>query len=299
MTSATIRADEPFEVSAAEGWWCGPWRRPRNNSSHEVGSIHDDATARGLGFRGGTIAGSIHMEQFLPLLRHVWGDPWQQTGGLSLWFREPSLDGEPVQAQIAVEGGHRRGVRMVNAAGAVVLEGSASLSLDGQGAVRQRMQQMQPGAAPRILAQVQCGWTMRGVRTRIPRADVLKRLDIITECRAELAHADIQGVGLAPLSAAVHAARAFEDHLPIPDKRFVGLFGAIEWQWIHGPMFTETDYELDAKVLAVTDSPRSEMLWTEVMVTSVLSGRDVARMLILSRLLKSSSPLWQSEVFQR
>jgi hypothetical protein len=64
-------------------------------------------------------------------------------------------------------------------------------------------------------------------------------------------------------------------------------------------MFTETDYELDAKVLAVTDSPRSEMLWTEVMVTSVLSGRDVARMLILSRLLKSSSPLWQSEVFQR
>jgi hypothetical protein len=41
------------------------------------------------------------------------------------------------------------------------------------------------------------------------------------------------------------------------------------------------------------------MLWTEVMVTSVLSGRDVARMLILSRLLKSSSPLWQSEVFQR
>jgi len=29
------------------------------------GSIHDDATAAKLGFRGGTVAGSIHMDQYV------------------------------------------------------------------------------------------------------------------------------------------------------------------------------------------------------------------------------------------
>ena len=46
----------------------GPIRRPRNPSAHVQGSIHDDATATALGFRGGTVAGSIHMDQFPPLL---------------------------------------------------------------------------------------------------------------------------------------------------------------------------------------------------------------------------------------
>ena len=39
----------------------GPWRTPRNLSADAAGSIHDDATAAGLGFRGGTVAGNIHM----------------------------------------------------------------------------------------------------------------------------------------------------------------------------------------------------------------------------------------------
>lgn len=40
----------------------GPWRHPINSSADEKGGIHDDETASNLGFAGGTIAGSIHME---------------------------------------------------------------------------------------------------------------------------------------------------------------------------------------------------------------------------------------------
>ena len=39
-----------------------------NNARHVPGSLHDDATATRLGFRGGTVAGSIHLELFPPLL---------------------------------------------------------------------------------------------------------------------------------------------------------------------------------------------------------------------------------------
>ena len=43
-------------------------REARNGALEQRGSIHDDATATKLGFRGGTVAGSVHMDQFPPLL---------------------------------------------------------------------------------------------------------------------------------------------------------------------------------------------------------------------------------------
>ena len=55
------------------GQLIGPYRRPRNLAQMQKGSIHDDATATKLGFRGGTVAGSIHMEQFPPILLRALG----------------------------------------------------------------------------------------------------------------------------------------------------------------------------------------------------------------------------------
>ena len=45
----------------------GDLRVPINTASQSHGSIHDDATASKLGFKGGTVAGSLHMDQFAPL----------------------------------------------------------------------------------------------------------------------------------------------------------------------------------------------------------------------------------------
>src|SRR5580704_18947997 len=76
----------------------GPVRRPRNMAAHIAGSIHDDATATALGFRGGTVAGSVHLDQFPPLLVQAFGRQWFETGSLSLYFRHATIDGEAVQA---------------------------------------------------------------------------------------------------------------------------------------------------------------------------------------------------------
>ena len=60
--------------------WTGEFRKPRNSAAEVKGSIHDDATASKLGFKGGTVAGSIwYMDQFVP------SASWKSTvGGDSL-----------------------------------------------------------------------------------------------------------------------------------------------------------------------------------------------------------------------
>src|SRR5215475_13918122 len=78
----------------------GPVRTPRNLAANVTGSIHDDATATALGFRGGTVAGSIHMDQFPPLALRAFGTGWFEDGSLSLYFRHATTDGEPVRAFI-------------------------------------------------------------------------------------------------------------------------------------------------------------------------------------------------------
>ena len=80
----------------------GEWRRPTNTAAHQKGGIHDDDTATDLGFRGGTVAGSIHMEQFVPLLERTFGEDYWRTGTLSLYFRSATVDQEPVRCFVGV-----------------------------------------------------------------------------------------------------------------------------------------------------------------------------------------------------
>ena len=76
----------------------GPLWAARNWSADEgAGSIHDDATAERLGFRGGTVAGDIHMNQFPPVLLQIFGNEWFERGNLSLNFKNATVDKEQVQ----------------------------------------------------------------------------------------------------------------------------------------------------------------------------------------------------------
>jgi hypothetical protein len=281
-----------------DGWLCGAYRRPTNNSHHETGTIHDDKTARDLGFRSGTIAGSIHMEQFLPLCENVFGSEWQRTGTLSCYFMNASVDGEPVQAKIssAIERQHR--VEMFTETGLLVLEGTACVGeQDYQSSVRARLKSAKKNAStsPRILAHIAPDFAADALPTMIAQTDIDARLSIITEPRAEFTDPTIYGKTVAPLSAAIHAMRVFESQMQMPQEGnggYVGMFGAIEWQYINGPIFADTPYAVSGKVLAIGESPKTEMLWVECLMLEPASGLEIARMVMLSRVLKASSPLW-------
>src|SRR2546428_1742490 len=86
------------EIVEEDGVLVGPLREPRTLAASVAGSIHEDSQAQKLGFRGGTVAGSIHMEQFPPLLLRAFGQRWFETGSLSTYFRNATMDRERVRA---------------------------------------------------------------------------------------------------------------------------------------------------------------------------------------------------------
>src|SRR5689334_5997616 len=162
--------------------WTSEFRKPRNSAAEVKGSIHDDATASKLGFRGGTVAGSIHMDQFVPGLIKLYGDAWFETGGLSLYFTKATVDAEAVQATVEA-GAERARLTMHDVPGDQICEGTASLGPDPQSELARRIVAQTP-AAPgtlRILAALQVGDECRDIPVRVEGDDLLKSLETLTE----------------------------------------------------------------------------------------------------------------------
>ena len=76
----------------------GPWRRPQQMLAAQIYddhvSIHDDAMAQKMGFKGGTIEGPTHFSQFAPLCEQLWGDRWFEVGCISAHYRCAVFAGE-------------------------------------------------------------------------------------------------------------------------------------------------------------------------------------------------------------
>ena len=151
----------PFDLHEADGVLTGPVRSPRNSARHlGAGSIHDDATAQKLGFRGGTVAGSLHMEQLPPLLMALFGPEWLRTGGMSMYFRYATTDGEPVRASLRrpLPAAARTELWMDDARGNRVCDGTASVGAPDMGSLlRQRIAATATPGELRILAGVEVG----------------------------------------------------------------------------------------------------------------------------------------------
>src|SRR5206468_8162273 len=88
------------ELVRQHGVIVGPLRQSVNASQQATGSIHNDEVATKLGFRGGTVAGSIHLELFPPLLVEAFGPRWFERGSLSIYFKNPTMDREPVRGLV-------------------------------------------------------------------------------------------------------------------------------------------------------------------------------------------------------
>tara|TARA_B100000401_G_C52657033_1_gene648312 strand:- start:403 stop:903 length:501 start_codon:yes stop_codon:yes gene_type:complete len=119
----------------------GPLWSARNWSADEgEGSIHDDATATELGFRGGTVAGDVHMNQFPPVLLRVFGKEWFERGNLSLNFKNATIDQEKVQvfAEPRKSGEDSVKVWMEREDGLQVAVGSAAIGDHSKSELRQK-----------------------------------------------------------------------------------------------------------------------------------------------------------------
>ena len=273
----------------------GPWRRPTNTSADEKGGIHDDDTAQELGFQGGTIAGSIHMEQFPPILVDYFGDAWWTTGGMSLYFKAATLDNEPVRGKLEPVSETRARIWMENEAGDIVMEGSASLGEDDDSEVRRRIQAIRPAGDLRMMADVEVGKPSPDCPVRIGEASIDERLAVITEPMACYSDATIYGGRVAPVAPCIHAFRDVEPHIIPVNGPYVGLFGSIELQYLNGPVMAERDYVSQGHVVGLSDSPKTEIVWYTATLSDPTTGEAVARMTKMDRLMKGASPLWSEQ----
>lgn len=287
------------EFVERDGVVTGPFRAPRNMASGAgEGSIHDDATAQRLGFRGGTVAGSIHMEQLPPLLLRAFGERWFEKGTLSCYFRNATTDREPVRAFIRLPGADNpdgpADVWMEKEDGLTVLEGYASAMVPTEDTlVRRRLAQAPQPEDIRILANLRVGQELPTVPVRLKKEGIERRLSVMTEPLDWYAGPSPWGGPIANPGSFVGMMRATEQAVRGQIRNVVGLFGAIEIAHLNGPVFLDHDYEVDGKIIAIGETPKSEYYAYEAVLHEPSGGRDVALMIMMLRFMKASSPLWQ------
>ena len=267
----------------------GDFRSPKNTFQEAKGSIHNDAVASKLGFKGGTVPGSIHMDQFVPLLLEAYGDAWFETGGLSLYFTQATVDSEAVRAVVAA-GDPQSRLTMFNTPGDLICDGTANIGGPDAASELSRRMEGQAAVEPtslRILADIRIGDEHRDMKVCVTREALDRHLEIITEPVPAYAEK-----GVLPPSHVIRLAHMTRSIVMEKQKPSVGLFGALQVQHLKGPLLADVEYLARSRILKFSESPKTENVWYDVVFKHPATGEDVGAMRYLLRFLKASSPLW-------
>ena len=275
----------------------GPLWAARNWSADAgAGSIHDDETAAELGFRGGTVAGDVHMNQFPPVLLQSFGNEWFERGSLSLSFKNATVDLEKVRVFLEAPANLNLPTRvwMEREDGLLVATGTASLGAHDQSELRTKdYRPCDPGEL-KILHRLAPGLSLGGYEIHTDPTKQYDRYDreVISD-PLDWYRGDSPWGG--PIAAPCTVLEflwgsAMRGLAPLVGDS-VGLFGAIEVAHHKGPMLMNQDYRIDCKVVAVGQSPQTEYVWYEM---DAYDGAEdkVVTLLMQSRAMKASSPAY-------
>ncbi|QUD86727.1 hypothetical protein [Phenylobacterium montanum] len=285
----------------------GPWRAPRQMLAAQEydhhASIHDDATAQKLGFKGGTIEGPTHFSQFAPLGEAAWGQRWFEQGCISAHYRNAVFEGEEVRAILEKPraGAAHVAIRMEKRDGTEVLRGTASVGPDAAPtALEVRLAGLEPLADPVILREVHVG--MKTGRQSVAMGmdqhmgalypfSLADKLKVITEPSPLYATGEGSPFGrpIIPMEMISvllqHTAR--QDGFPTRGP-VVGLFADQEIRLVEGPLFVAEAYELEREIVALSGSRRTESLWVKTRLYAPGSDRVLATMLLNGASMKES-----------
>ena len=275
----------------------GPIWAARNWSADEgAGSIHDDDTANELGFRGGTVAGDVHMNQFPPVLIKALGQQWFERGNLSLSFKNATVDRERVQAfaEVSAEDEKTARVWMTRDDGLLVATGSATLGNHAESELRKKDYRSCEPSELRILNRVEPGVSLGTYQVMTDPKKQFQRYDAgLISDPLPWFRTDSPWGG--PVAAPCTVIEFLWGYAMIGLKPLigegVGLFGAIEIGFDQGPLMMNAHYRLESRVICVGQSPQTEYVWYE---TEAFDQQDrrVAMMLMQSRVMKDSSALY-------
>ncbi len=293
------------ELEAIGQVLAGPWRAPRQMLHHQSyddhASIHDDATAQMLGFRGGTIEGPTHFSQFAPLGEAVWGERFLAEGCISAHYRNASFAGEEVRAFLEREPGEDHAtIWMTKRDGTEVLRGTASVGLSAPPtALDLRLNELPPLDQAVILADLTVGQRTKRIPIRMDMNQHMgalypfsldDKLKVITEPSSWYTGAgNPWGRAIIPFEMISvllqHIAR--QDGVRVRGPA-VGLFADQEISLIKGPLFVGEDYEVEREVVALSGSRRTESYWMRTRVYRPGGSEVIATMLLNHATLKDS-----------
>ena len=289
------------EIELRDQVLVGPLRRSVNSARNVRGSIHDDSTATRLGFRGGTVAGSIHLELFPPLLFRAFGERWFERGTLSIYFLNATTDREAVRAFVrqppTAAADAQVEVWIEREDGMRVAEGTASVGAPDEPTALMRLplDRFDPGQM-RILRALKVGDQFEESDVILTPAAMAERMQEITEALEWYTGPSPWGGAIATPATMVQLLYAS----PIASLRgklgaAVGLFGAIEIRNLHGPVLVDHRYHVTGKIVSLGQSPKTEYLWFETALDDFDRTR-IAEMRMLLRFMKASSPLYQDSL---
>jgi len=258
------------------------------------GSIHDNETAEKLGFRGGTVAGDVHMNQFPPVMAKVFGEQWFERGNLSLNFKNATVDREKVGvfADSLEPGKEQTRVWMERDDGVLVCTGTASIGDHSKSELRDRDLRPCDPDELKILKRLQPETSLGTYKVFASTDKQFDRFDrgLISD------PIDYYRTG-SPWGDVIACPATFVEFLwgypmkvlgPLADNA-VGLFGAIEIGHVNGPFLLNRDYTIQSQVVCVGQSPQTEYVWYDTTATNT-QGKLVATLRMQSRVMKASSP---------
>jgi hypothetical protein len=255
----------------------GAWVQPVNRWQAGENSIHNDAVARSVGMRGGTIPGTVHLSHFRPLLDELFGDRWLVDGVVSIYYTYATTHLEDVRAVIKAPPGRCWDRDAIFPAwvettdGKTVCKGTVSVGAPATPSyIRGLPLESAPGGEARITANVRPGAELKPVE------------NFIVE-RGE------DGVVRDPQ--AMYGALATSFLRGQIAQPAVGFFGATEIALRNGPIRVGTPYVKTGRVVGVSVTDKTEYVWVDSELTDA-AGRRVAEMRHMTRWMKSSSPLW-------
>jgi hypothetical protein len=276
----------------------GPLWAARNWSINEgAGSIHDDDTAAELGFRGGTVAGDIHMNQFPPILVKIFGNEWFERGNLSLNFKNATVDLEKVQAfaEALKPGENQVRVWMEREDGMLVCEGTAAMGDHSKSELRNKDYHPCDPEELKILRKVIPGMSL-GSYDIVATTDLqFERYDknLISDPMTWYRESSPWGDPVAAPCTILQFlwGNAMRGLGPLVEES-TGLFGAMEVSYTNGPFIMGNKYRIDCEVVCVSQSPKTEIVWYDSHAYNE-NGDHVVTLRIQSRAMKASSPLYQ------
>jgi len=295
----------------------GPWRKPLQMlAEQDIGgrtSIHDEATAKKIGFQGGAIEGPTHFSQLVPLGHALFGDAWHERGCISAHYLNPCVEGDEVQAwaEEAPDGATLTRAGMQKRDGTPVLSATLSIGPDHpETELDALLARLRPAEQLVILRDMKVG--MKGAE--IERVEMgfdqhmgalypftlNQKLAVITEPCGYYSPSEGArspwGRPIVPFEMISVLTQYSSASARLPVRQPVlGLFANQEIRLLDGPIFVGEAYVLEREVIALSESRRAESCWVRTSVRETKSERLVATTLLNTAFMKASYPNYDEE----